>query len=55
MTKSSLNLSNAKNNKIWVGTNTKSNDLLQKVEELIRKVENIDKELISLTNKLNEP
>jgi len=55
MTKSSLNLSNAKNNKIWVGTNTKSNDLLQKVEELIRKVESIDKELISLTNKLNEP
>jgi ribosomal protein S15P/S13E len=54
MTKSSLNLSNAKNNKIWVGTNTKSNNLLQKVEELIRKVENIDKELINLTNKLNE-
>ena len=55
MTKLSLNSSNAKNSKIWVGTNTKSNDLLQRMEELIREIESIDKELISLTNKLNEP
>jgi len=55
MTKLSLNSSNAKNSKIWVGTNTRSNDLLQRMEELIREIESIDKELINLSNKLNEP
>ncbi len=55
MTKMSLNSSNTKNSKIWVGNNTRSNELMQRMEELIREIESVDKKLVNLSKQLNEP
>ena len=51
---SSFQLKNKKNNKIWIGENTKSNELIKKIEDQISEIYKGQTQFKTLSDKLNE-